>query len=488
MKTLSIEHVIASPKLPSLPAVAVQIIDLVQDPDVSLARLSNALSQDTALTTKILKTANSAFYARPRAVSKLSEALMILGLRRVKTLALGFSLVEDGYHQHGNFDHMAFWQRSVFAAAGARVMASKARAVDPEEAFLGGMIHSLGSLALNQAIGPEYGVLFARAKGDHAELIAIETETLGFNHAELGGRLGEKWNLPPQLIACLRWFPAPMGAEERLQPLVHCVAAASAAADLFLGAEPAGVLVRYRDECLRAFSIGVVESDQLLGRIEQESAGMRTLLELPEPETLSMSEILHRANTALEELSLEAEQENTALERVNTQLVAEASTDPLTQLPSRRHLIDALEDAVAIAMDSGAPLSYVMADIDHFKLINDTYGHQAGDTVLQAVAATIRSAVRTVDTPGRYGGEEFGIVAVETNLRTAILLAQTLRQAIEGLTIHLNNGTEIRVTASLGVAALNPQWRSPTVQLIAAADAALYQAKAAGRNAVRIAA
>ena len=173
MKTLSIEHVIASPKLPSLPAVAIQIIDLVQDPDVSLARLSTALSQDTALTTKILKTANSAFYARPRAVSKLSEALMILGLRRVKTLALGFSLVEDGYRQQGSFDHMAFWQRSVFAAVGARVMAGKAVGVDPEEAFLGGMIHSLGSLALNQAIGPDYGVLLEQAKGDLLDLAIL---------------------------------------------------------------------------------------------------------------------------------------------------------------------------------------------------------------------------------------------------------------------------------------------------------------------------
>jgi diguanylate cyclase (GGDEF)-like protein len=146
-----------------------------------------------------------------------------------------------------------------------------------------------------------------------------------------------------------------------------------------------------------------------------------------------------------------------------------------------------LENSVSAAGRRETPLTYLMIDIDHFKKVNDTYGHPAGDAVLREVGHAIRRVVRDVDLAGRYGGEEFAVVAPETNVRGVVVLAQRLRTVIEGLDIRVGPETTIKVTASIGVAALNPAWEQPVGQLIAAADGALYEAKNAGRNTVRIA-
>ena len=489
MKPLTIEKVLASPKLPSLPAVAVEIIKLVQDPDVSLLEIAEVISNDGALTSKILKSANSSFYARARAVSKLSDALMVLGLRRVKALALGFSLVDDKRGKDNGFNYTTFWRRSLYAAVSARALSVQTTGVDPEEAFLGGLMHSLGVLALNQAVEDDYQELFASAGGDYTELLDIEDQAIGFNHAELGGRLGELWNLPPQLTAALRWFPTPDLADESSRALVACVSAGSAAADVFICETPGLAVLRYRDRCQQWFKMSPDESDGQLASIQTAATSMRGLLNLPEAESADISEILSQANEVLEELSFEAERENVQLEREVTQLAVEASTDVLTGLANRRCLMDGIGSLVGVALLKGSTLSYLMVDIDHFKRVNDSHGHPAGDVVLHEVAATLLAASREADLVGRYGGEEFGIVATDTDGNGAVSLGQRLRKAVEALEIEVSDGVRLKVTVSIGVATLDRSWvvGSPIEQLIAAADAALYEAKESGRNTVRTA-
>ena len=143
-----------------------RILVLVQDPTVSLRSLADAVSTDPPLTIRLLKQANSSFYGRPQTVSKLTEAFMILGLRRVKTLALGLSLVDGRRGEIGGFDYSTFWRRSLYAATGARLMASRVKEVDEEEAFLGGLIHRVGVLVLNEAAGADYQAFFLLERDD----------------------------------------------------------------------------------------------------------------------------------------------------------------------------------------------------------------------------------------------------------------------------------------------------------------------------------
>jgi diguanylate cyclase (GGDEF)-like protein len=130
----------------------------------------------------------------------------------------------------------------------------------------------------------------------------------------------------------------------------------------------------------------------------------------------------------------------------------------------------------------GLPLCALMVDIDHFKQINDTYGHAAGDRVLKAVAQRLKKTMRQADLCGRLGGEEFGVMLAGTHLHEALQIAEKLRVAIQAIVLPMND-TMLRVTISVGVAEADAACTDITT-LLAQADAAMYQAKTGGRNQV----
>ncbi len=161
--------------------------------------------------------------------------------------------------------------------------------------------------------------------------------------------------------------------------------------------------------------------------------------------------------------------------------------DHLTQLYNTRMFHDRLAAQFANATRHHEPLSLILMDLDHFKRVNDTYGHHVGDKVLQAAAAAVRRTARTGDVVARVGGEEFAVILPETQAEGALELAERIRQAVQYAVVRMENGDPLRVTASLGVAGLDTlEVDSPTA-LFAAVDAALYEAKGSGRNCVRMA-
>ena len=164
----------------------------------------------------------------------------------------------------------------------------------------------------------------------------------------------------------------------------------------------------------------------------------------------------------------------------NRRLANAALTDLLTGLPNRRSAMDQLEQAWSAATRSGLPLAVMVIDIDHFKHINDTYGHAAGDTVLREAADTLRASARRQDTVSRIGGEEFLVICPNTDLQAAMQSAERLRTTLEARCIAIGE-TEKRITASIGVAVREPGTADIDV-LVSAADQALYAAKDAGRN------
>lgn len=174
-------------------------------------------------------------------------------------------------------------------------------------------------------------------------------------------------------------------------------------------------------------------------------------------------------------LQRELIQKNRLLEQLST-------TDPLTGLRNRRYLTEMLAVEFLRAQRHRTPLSVVMADIDHFKHVNDRYGHAAGDAVLEGVADVLRRRMRGSDHGGRYGGEEFLLVLASSRLDGARLFAEHLRQEVEAKAFSTEAGP-VHVTLSLGVATLRPGHETPG-DLVGEADEALYRAKQAGRNRV----
>jgi len=164
-------------------------------------------------------------------------------------------------------------------------------------------------------------------------------------------------------------------------------------------------------------------------------------------------------------------------------LIEHAQIDPLTGLPNRRALMDRLQMEWARMQRNGGELAFIMADIDHFKRLNDTYGHSLGDQVLQQVALVIAAQCRENDLPARYGGEEFAVVVPNEGASGAVHLAERCRREIEN--VHSTAaGKPVRPTASFGVADAVEVPRAEV--LVDRADQALYQAKAAGRNRVAV--
>ena len=159
--------------------------------------------------------------------------------------------------------------------------------------------------------------------------------------------------------------------------------------------------------------------------------------------------------------------------------------DSLTKLCSRSFSIQVLKEAISISHETHRPLSIVMADLDHFKNVNDTRGHLFGDKVLTAVAARMSSDARDRDTIGRYGGEEFILILEDTVLAKAMILAERIRKKVSSNPIHIDD-VFVPVTLSLGIAEVNADDDAESV--VARADRALYAAKAGGRNRVEVAA
>jgi diguanylate cyclase (GGDEF)-like protein len=159
--------------------------------------------------------------------------------------------------------------------------------------------------------------------------------------------------------------------------------------------------------------------------------------------------------------------------------------DGLTGLLNRRALHEHAEAELSRAARSATPFSLILLDVDHFKSINDQYGHAAGDAALRLVANTLTQQVRAYDAVGRWGGEEFLILLPNTALAEARAAAERIREAIEAARLPLVEGGGVRLTASLGVAMLADH--QSLHELTQQADAALYRAKQAGRNQVRLA-
>jgi diguanylate cyclase (GGDEF)-like protein len=191
--------------------------------------------------------------------------------------------------------------------------------------------------------------------------------------------------------------------------------------------------------------------------------------------------------TELEQRMLTLQRENLDL-TVKNRMLAEVSTrDSLTGLYNRWFVLEKIDSELNRALRHGSPVSLLMLDLDHFKRINDTWGHSAGDQVLQSIGKLLRDSCRVYDVPGRYGGEEFCIVLPETQTLNTTVVAERIRQRLAANELPCGDGS-IAVTASIGIAGMDSPdggVLSPA-ELIDRADRALYAAKNRGRNRVEM--
>jgi len=196
---------------------------------------------------------------------------------------------------------------------------------------------------------------------------------------------------------------------------------------------------------------------------------------LPKPK-ISEKALSRIINNALEKAKLQED-----IHRMQKKLVQTSTKDALTNLYNRRYLLESLECEIQRAKRYEEELCFLMIDIDHFKKVNDTYGHQAGDMVLASIAKILQNSIRQSDIAGRFGGEEFGIILTHTNLEKGIIAAQKIRKAVKQAQL-IYKQSEIKITISIGLAISSTHGKAH--DLIKYADKALYMAKTGGRDLV----
>ncbi|MBD3393489.1 MAG: HDOD domain-containing protein [Chitinivibrionales bacterium] len=215
-------------RLPSLPAVAGRLIDVVNSPDSSADDAAELIEKDPALTSKLLRLANSAFYGMPRTISSVSSAVVILGFNTIRSVALSASIMKmfPGKGAGAAFDHARFWRHSIVSAMIARSIARRLfnfMMIDPESAFCAGILHDIGRLIFAQFAPEDCGSACEYAKANSVPLVDAESAVMGITHARIGSILADKWALPPDLESALVFHHdpghAPSGKE--LVSVVH---------------------------------------------------------------------------------------------------------------------------------------------------------------------------------------------------------------------------------------------------------------------------
>jgi diguanylate cyclase (GGDEF)-like protein len=475
---------------PSPPAVAQQILALASDPDVDVARVAAAIGHDPGLAAKVLRVANSPLYAKRRKSENLRQALVVLGLNGATTLALSFSLV--GAYKNGKsagIDHTRYWRRTLLSASAARVFAGLHRTSNAEGIFLAALLQEIGILAIDRVQPDFYRDVPAAAI--HAEFVAHEQSRLGTDHAGVGAWLLGYWKLPEFLCRTVECSHAPE-LEERASPVGHaarCVALGSECAEILLAHERPTELDDLTAHAAGWLDISPEMLAETMGQIVAEIPEIARLFDTELVSADSAAAILDQARELLMIRNLQAFEQVATLRETTENLAARTVAledhgrrDALTGVYNRGHLDQILKAEFQSANAGHGPLSVVFVDLDRFKLVNDTYGHGAGDIVLVATAKLLQAVARDTDCIARYGGEEFVIVLPGLTTEAAAVLCERLLDRLRAAR-HNAAGATFMVTASLGLATHTPESPFQSVaQLIEAADRSVYTAKRRGRD------
>jgi putative nucleotidyltransferase with HDIG domain len=266
LKPLTIERLLQSVNdLPSLPEVALKVTRLVEDPSVSAAAIGRVVSTDQALTARVLRLANSAFYGVSRRIGTVQEAVVVLGFRTIKTLTLAASLYPalSGEVRGYALERGDLWRHSIACAVGAQALAKEMGStaprvgpVTPDEAFVAGLLHDIGKMVLSVHLKEYFGQTRDRALADNVPFLLAERAILGIDHAQAGAAMAERWNLPAALVDAIACHHDPLGAQHGNVGLA-CVTHVADALCLTLGIGVGGdgLLFSLRSEALDALGI-----------------------------------------------------------------------------------------------------------------------------------------------------------------------------------------------------------------------------------------
>lgn len=475
--------------LPSPTGVALRVIELAQNPDTDISTAAQVISLDMALSTRILRVANSPLYATHRRAGNLQQALTILGLNTSLSLALGVSMLEGLRTAFPPTPlHERIWRHSIITALAARSLGQACGANRLDELLLSGLLQDIGVLALLHCASEQYLPLVEQNL-EKDTLILAEREALGCDHAEVGAWLAHEWHLPDYLQKAIAQSPSPAHDKDTFN---SCVKLSAVIAKIWFAEDPIVAMQNASAMIRQALQLDADSIDQILQNIDATLPEIAALFEVRIEKPAQLESIMQNAMelSALRNLRelqdiASARQHTDELENHARHLAEQAKRDALTGVYNRHQLDQTLDHEFESCLRHGWPLSIAFIDLDDFKHINDTHGHLVGDEVLRNFAHTIQRLLRSSDTIARYGGEEFLIVLPNTDETTAIQVIQRLLKETTDYAMAQKFDKALHITFSAGLATQDSKLPFKDVQsLIKAADEALYWSKHHGRNQV----
>lgn len=267
---LDVERVLAGINaLPSLPASVTELLSSIDDPDADTDAIARRIARDQGLTTRILRVANSPFYGQSHRIASIADAVIVLGLRSVRALAVAASFTsvfKAGSDAEAELH--SFWQHGISAALCARLLAARV-GVAEEEAFIGGLLHDIGRVALVVSFPRHMAAVAAYRRERDCQPIDAENAVLGLDHALVGRLLTERWRFPSLLCAAIGSHHAPPAdAYRQLPGILHLANAIASALDF--GAEPTAMVPRLVPACWEAMALSWDETQRLFADVEAQ--------------------------------------------------------------------------------------------------------------------------------------------------------------------------------------------------------------------------
>lgn len=268
--------------LPSLPMVTLQVIKLTDDPKTTMADLSEAISQDQALTAKILRLSNSAFYGFSRTISTITDAVVILGFRSIRDMVFA-ATVHDYVKKEFSGYALAkgeLWKESIVCAMLAKKISQKVKYRNPDEAFVAGLLHDIGKVILNMYVSDAFGEILQRVNHKKVPFMQAEEEVLGFNHANVGAKIANKWNLPVHLVEAIEYHHNPSSApnEKILSAIIHLSDVLCMTIGVGLGAD--GMLYPFEEDILNQLKLNQQDVERIVAEIADDMENITNMVNL----------------------------------------------------------------------------------------------------------------------------------------------------------------------------------------------------------------
>lgn len=495
------EELLRDPQLPTLPAIALRIVETVSDPNCSFRELAKLIHQDPALCASILRTVNSALYSLPRRLSSVEHAMGILGLKAVRSIALCLALPSLQSPQTNPVVSQAFWKAAVGGATIAREMSLRLKSATADDDLVAALLRDVGALVLAAYFPAEHEQIATNRRRHPDEICELEKARFGFDHAELSAALLERWGLPEEIVTAVRWHhmpDAPKGLAESVGKRWQVLRFATLAAEMFVYPEAPVLCGEVAAAGRELFQLEPDALQQLLEPVGEKMADLADVMQVEIGPCENYAHVLSRGLKALsqlnfdqtcEKLQVESAKEDALLEAYRWRKLAAAMRktayrDSVTGLYGRA----VFEDKLAIEFERAArnywTLGVLYIDLDGFKPCNDRHGHAFGDHVLREVGRRLTAHLRPYDIVARIGGDEFAVVVPEIWEDDLRRNAERLLKAISHVPIR-HDGAEARVGASIGAVLCLPYRRLHTPQeVVEFADKAMYESKANGKNRV----